>query len=307
MPLLLNRVNKGENPWEIQLHHLSLWVQIYDLRPGFKSEKILTDIGNYIGTFVASCPKNFMGLWRDYLRVRISIDIRKPLKRRMKIRKGNDEFWATFKYERLPQFCFICGMLGHADRFCHRLFDTPAEEIVKPYGVWMRAPDRKQSKQIGSKWLRDSAMGEGPAKENDGERNDQPGHIEKHDKDGMRRECNYESGTHERLLRLQRENREGMEVDINANLTIGKEGSDNVGLPLIGDGDPTEEILHVWDPKRRRVTEEVKMRQNETRDSENTEMGPNGPSNLSKELGQYVEEQKNLYGAGSVGQARLEL
>lgn len=126
-----------------------------------------------------------MGLWRDYLRVRIAIDVRKPLKRRIKIRKGNEEFWATFKYERLPQSCFICGMLRHSDRFCDRLFDTLVEEIVKPYGVWMRAPDRKQSKQIRSKWLRDSAVEKGPVEENGGERNDPPGHIEMRDEDGM--------------------------------------------------------------------------------------------------------------------------
>lgn len=73
----------------------------------------------------------------------------------MKVRKsGNDWFWIVFKYENPPTFCFICGLMGHSDKFCSRLFDTPESEIVRPYGSWMRAPFRRQTKMIGAKWLR---------------------------------------------------------------------------------------------------------------------------------------------------------
>ncbi|KAK1401431.1 hypothetical protein POM88_001036 [Heracleum sosnowskyi] len=41
-------------------------------------------------------------------------------------------------------------------RFCHKLFDEPLESILKPYGVFMKAPDRRNNKQIGGRWLRDS-------------------------------------------------------------------------------------------------------------------------------------------------------
>ncbi|KAK1377423.1 hypothetical protein POM88_024167 [Heracleum sosnowskyi] len=44
--------------------------------------------------------------------------------------------------------------MGHSDKFCSRLFDTPEHEITKPYCPWMRAPFRRQVKPIGTKWLR---------------------------------------------------------------------------------------------------------------------------------------------------------
>lgn len=89
------------------------------------------------------------------MRVRVTMDINKPLKRRMKLRKsGNEWIWVTFKYENVPTFCFICGLMGHADKFCSRIFDTPESELTRPYGAWMRAPFRRQMKMIGSKWLR---------------------------------------------------------------------------------------------------------------------------------------------------------
>lgn len=50
------------------------------------------------------------------MRVRVAIDVCKPLKRRMKIRKDGDEwFRINFKYDNVPTFCFICGLIGHSE------------------------------------------------------------------------------------------------------------------------------------------------------------------------------------------------
>lgn len=128
---------------------------MHDLQTGFMTERILKVVGNYIGVFVESCPRNVTGEWRDYMRVRVTLDPDKPLKRRTKIRQSGEKwFWINFKYENVPNFCFICGLLGHSEKFCSKLFDTPEQELTKPYGVWMRAPLRRQTKLIGERWLR---------------------------------------------------------------------------------------------------------------------------------------------------------
>lgn len=115
--------------------------------PGFMSEKIITEVGNQIGRFVSSCPTNFNGVWRKYMCVRVTIDLSKPLKRRMEIRKiGNEWMWITFKYQNVPTFCFICGLLGHSEKYCSQLFEKPECEIIKMYGNWMRALLRRQTK-----------------------------------------------------------------------------------------------------------------------------------------------------------------
>ncbi|KAF4372226.1 hypothetical protein F8388_002232 [Cannabis sativa] len=119
------------------------------------TEQNLKNVGNHIGKLAETDPKNFMGLWRDYRRVRVTMDLNKPLKHKMKFWKTKTEFiWITFKYENVPTFCFICGLLGHSDRFCMRLFNTLTDKIVKPYGMFMKAPLRGQTKLIGAKWLR---------------------------------------------------------------------------------------------------------------------------------------------------------
>lgn len=153
--LVMTRLKEGENPRTVLLNSMDLWVQIYDLKPGFMTERIVQEVGNYIGKFVSSATNNFVGVWRDYLRVRVTIDVTKPLKRRMKIRSaGGEWFWINFKYENVPTFCFICGVLGHSERLCSHLFTTPEAEISKPYGDFMRAPFKRHVKPIGAKWLR---------------------------------------------------------------------------------------------------------------------------------------------------------
>lgn len=102
------------------------------------------------------------------MRIRVSIDVRKPLKRRMKLKKEAGEWiWIDFKYERLNIFCFICGLLGHTEKQCSKLYDCPSSEIVKVYGPWLKAPSRRGQMNSEEKWLR-STM---PIENNNGKGN----------------------------------------------------------------------------------------------------------------------------------------
>ncbi|KAK1359460.1 hypothetical protein POM88_043934 [Heracleum sosnowskyi] len=73
----------------------------------------------------------------------------------MKLRKNDDQWsWVNFKYEGVPTFCFICGLIGHIDKFCEKLFETPEELIARPFGAWMRVEPRRKNYTLGAKWLR---------------------------------------------------------------------------------------------------------------------------------------------------------
>ncbi|KAM6552563.1 hypothetical protein CsatB_013325 [Cannabis sativa] len=116
-PLVFHRLRKGEDPKVVQLHKMDFWVQLHDLKSGFMLERVVKSAGDYIGGYVKSDPKNFNGIWRDYLRVRATIDVNKPLKRRMKLCKKNDQ-------------------------------------LPKPYGIGMKAQMKKKNYLIGAQWLR---------------------------------------------------------------------------------------------------------------------------------------------------------
>lgn len=72
------------------------------------------------------------------MRIKVVIDAHKPLKRFKKIRKtGGAWSLVNFKYEKLSTFCYICGLLGHSDRFF-----PVGSEPAREWGPWLRAPNK---------------------------------------------------------------------------------------------------------------------------------------------------------------------
>ncbi|XP_030486981.2 uncharacterized protein LOC115703884 [Cannabis sativa] len=155
IPLIFERLKSGENPRNINPMELIFWVQIHGLKAGFRSERVLKDLGNYMGSYVKMDPNNFLSGWRDYLRVRVRIRIDKALKKGRKLQmKSGLECHTIFKYEDLSTFCFVCGLLGHSERFCEKAFDTPPHLLSKPYNLDMKAPPRRRTHSMGARWLR---------------------------------------------------------------------------------------------------------------------------------------------------------
>ena len=157
--LLVHRLEADEQPQQVPLFHTTFWVQAYNIPIGFQSEKVVQSIGTYIGSFLESDVNNFKGVWRNYMRLRVSIDVRKPLKRRMRMKPaGGDWIWVDFKYERLNTFCFICGLLSHTERNCPSLYEDVGGQVTKPYDPWMKAPTRKGMMNSGKRWLRNEPL-----------------------------------------------------------------------------------------------------------------------------------------------------
>ncbi|KAK6138367.1 hypothetical protein DH2020_027896 [Rehmannia glutinosa] len=182
--LLTKRLTEGEQPSKVIIFHTAMWVQVFDLPIGFMTERVCINIGNFIGSFLESDPKNFQGGWKNYLRIRVSLDTRNPIKRRMKIKKTGGEWaWINFKYERLPSFCFLCGRLGHSEKFCEKLYDSITIPVEKPYGIWLRASNRRFDQQGRSQWLRET-----PSEFNSGKEQDNRADVEM-----SRAPCNEEA------------------------------------------------------------------------------------------------------------------
>lgn len=57
-------MKEGDIPRGVSLNKLDLQVQVYDMRAGYMSERVLREVGNYVGEYVESCSRNFNGVWR---------------------------------------------------------------------------------------------------------------------------------------------------------------------------------------------------------------------------------------------------
>ncbi|KAJ9184760.1 hypothetical protein P3X46_004455 [Hevea brasiliensis] len=89
-----------------------------DIPNGFMIDRHGKVVGNQIGRFVESDANNFKGIWRNYMRISVAIDVHSPLKRTMKITKSDScGKWINIMYQWLPTFCFYYEVIGHADKF----------------------------------------------------------------------------------------------------------------------------------------------------------------------------------------------
>ncbi|CAN0845642.1 hypothetical protein LINGRAHAP2_LOCUS4163 [Linum grandiflorum] len=78
------------------------------------------------------------------MRVRVYMNVLEPLKIEKKVKEqGGDWHICSFKYEKLPTFCYTCGCIGHVDRNCEIDFRTPEADIVKLWDNSLRATPRR--------------------------------------------------------------------------------------------------------------------------------------------------------------------
>lgn len=153
--LLVKRLDVDEQLKDVKLTELFIWVQVYDVPIGFHSEYVMKSVGNYVGRFMESDPRNLQRMSRNFLRIKVALDIQRPLKAKMRIKKaGGDWLWLHFKYERLPSFCFFCGLIGHTEKFCEAMYDNPQGMEARKYDSSLRAVMRNQGAGTGNQWLR---------------------------------------------------------------------------------------------------------------------------------------------------------
>lgn len=76
----------------ISLVYSDWWVQIHDLPPGFFRESVVVQFGNFIGKFLEYDTKQLTNGYKNFLRIRVQFDVRKPLKRRKKIMISESKF-----------------------------------------------------------------------------------------------------------------------------------------------------------------------------------------------------------------------
>uniref|UniRef100_A0ACD6AX78 Uncharacterized protein n=1 Tax=Avena sativa TaxID=4498 RepID=A0ACD6AX78_AVESA len=79
------------------------------------------------------------------LRVKIKLNIKKPLMRGVMVQVGNKEKerWCPLEYEFLPAFCWTCGLIGHTDKACSIVLKKGEEP---QFGNWLKyKPARKNS------------------------------------------------------------------------------------------------------------------------------------------------------------------
>ncbi|GAU35928.1 hypothetical protein TSUD_69610 [Trifolium subterraneum] len=139
---------------DIPLFHVNFWVQIHDVPLGMMLETVGKGLANYIGEFVEYDKNNNTSFWRKYMRVKVRVDVRSPLKIEKKIKlNGGKGGVVKFKYEKLGLFCFVCGRLGHAENKCKVKYAMERDDGQRSWSNEINAEVRRPGGRVGSRWL----------------------------------------------------------------------------------------------------------------------------------------------------------
>jgi hypothetical protein len=147
--LVLNELDGTVPPALMQFDRSPFWVQVHDMPLICMNKGVGVKIGESLGMLIDVVVAGDGGGWGRCLRLRVNIDLHRPLERGRLLNMGGKEYWVKFRYEKLPMFCFYCGRILHGRRGCpeKRSQRTYEEEGQKGWGVWLRAGEPRR--QIG--------------------------------------------------------------------------------------------------------------------------------------------------------------
>lgn len=141
--LVLHDFDGFTPPSQMVFTHSPWWIQVHDMPLLCMTKSVGSKIGESLGSLEeVDVASNGVG-WGRYLKIRVTLDLTKPLERGRALQFEGKSIWVNFRYEQLPIFCFNCGRIIHGGKGCpvpqsRRM--NHAEEL-KPWGVRLRAEE----------------------------------------------------------------------------------------------------------------------------------------------------------------------
>ncbi|XVF20686.1 hypothetical protein REPUB_Repub12eG0023400 [Reevesia pubescens] len=106
-------------PEEVIMDRCPFWVQVFGLPLRLMNAKIGAVIGETLGDVEEIDIDSDSNAWGCSVRVRVNLNISKALLRGSRINiEGGSKALVLYKYENLPDFCYVCGKLTHQENDC---------------------------------------------------------------------------------------------------------------------------------------------------------------------------------------------
>jgi len=120
--LAVTEFDESKSLDEVDFSFILIWMRVERLSMGLMNRVATKVIGDDVGEFMeVEADRGVVAAGRS-LRLKIRLDIQKPLRCGILADLGADkgEWWCPITYEHLPDFCYICGRIGHVDRACSK-------------------------------------------------------------------------------------------------------------------------------------------------------------------------------------------
>ncbi|KAL4297791.1 hypothetical protein GQ457_12G013530 [Hibiscus cannabinus] len=143
---------------------MTIWIRVYRLPLRAMNRDMGLRLGGYVGKVLGVDHRVEGGNMGEFLRILVQFDIWKPLRRCVLLgdSTGKAATPRPLRYERLPEFYFFCGLVGHKLSDC---LTKPAAHDDKKlaYGSWLKVqtqqPRTGPRKRSGIEYFADPDMG----------------------------------------------------------------------------------------------------------------------------------------------------
>jgi hypothetical protein len=121
----------------------------------FIQPKVGQAVGQFLGELKEYDHRN--SVHSSYMRLKVRINVNNPLQQSWKVRANEGNYvQILYKYERLGIFCYLCGLLGHTDKSCPKLFEMEHYDGVLGWGETLRPLIKRMGTAATKKYLKDS-------------------------------------------------------------------------------------------------------------------------------------------------------
>ncbi|XP_051199006.1 uncharacterized protein [Lolium perenne] len=122
--VLIEELKEGVDPETVQFTTIPIWAQFKNIPFYLLSKKLAREMGNKIGKLICIDNHSRGDICNKFIRARVHLPIDKALQRWIPIvdevtDDDDDEVVDSVFYERLPNFCLLCGIIGHKDTNCN--------------------------------------------------------------------------------------------------------------------------------------------------------------------------------------------
>jgi hypothetical protein len=129
-PVLMAEYDGWADLETIELNLFPAWVHVLDLKEKMRTAIIAKQLSKRAGTYVSIDVMSVKGAGEG-VRVRVMIDVCKPISRVASITLMQKKMCFRLQYEKMPDYCGVCGFVGHRLKECGDGV-WPEEKIIYP-------------------------------------------------------------------------------------------------------------------------------------------------------------------------------